>query len=96
MTLYKATPEGTIPFTPEEEAVYFERERQIEEEFKAKAWPNARSQRNGLLYQSDWTQLPDTKLTDEQKATWATYRQALRDITKQTDPLNIVWPTPPV
>lgn len=26
------------------------------------------------------------------KVAWATYRQALRDITLQADPLNIVWP----
>jgi hypothetical protein len=26
------------------------------------------------------------------KTAWATYRQALRDITKQADPFNIAWP----
>ena len=26
---------------------------------------------------------------------WLDYRQALRDITKQPDPMNIDWPTPP-
>ena len=26
---------------------------------------------------------------------WKTYRQALRDITKQSDPDNITWPTKP-
>jgi hypothetical protein len=29
------------------------------------------------------------------KEVWAAYRQALRDVTLQPDPFNIVWPTPP-
>lgn len=37
--------------------------------------------RNSVLASSDWTQLPDIQLTDEVKAQWAVYRQALRDIT---------------
>jgi hypothetical protein len=41
-----------------------------------------RSIRDGILARSDWTQLPDSPLTDEQRAEWATYRQALRDITE--------------
>lgn len=52
-----------------------------------------RSRRDRLLGACDWTQLPDVPLTT--KEAWATYRQALRDITQQPDPLNIVWPTPP-
>ena len=40
-----------------------------------------RAVRNYLLSECDWTQLPDSPLTDEQRADWATYRQALRDIT---------------
>lgn len=41
-----------------------------------------RSIRNNLLQQCDWTQLPDSPLTDAKRAEWATYRQALRDITE--------------
>jgi hypothetical protein len=26
---------------------------------------------------------------------WRNYRQALRDITKQSDPSNLTWPTKP-
>jgi hypothetical protein len=39
-----------------------------------------RKQRDDLLAKSDWTQLPDAPLTDEKRAEWSTYRQALRDI----------------
>ena len=56
-------------------------------------WPLVRSQRNALLYASDWTQLPDVPLAT--KETWVIYRQALRDITEQTDPFNINWPVQP-
>lgn len=56
----------------------------------------ARTQRNALLFSSDWTQLPDAPLTAEQKADWTAYRQALRNITASPDfPENIVWPIAP-
>jgi len=38
-----------------------------------------RRMRDGLLAASDWTQTLDAPLTDEQRAAWAVYRQALRD-----------------
>jgi hypothetical protein len=56
-------------------------------------WRLVRQNRDKLLQSSDWTQLPDVPLAT--KEAWATYRQALRDITNQPDPFNIVWPTPP-
>jgi len=52
-----------------------------------------RAQRNKLLKESDWTQVADA-LVD--KAAWATYRQALRDITKQDGfPVNVEFPAEP-
>jgi hypothetical protein len=56
-------------------------------------WKLIRSQRNALLQQSDWTQLPDVPLAT--KEAWAAYRQLLRDITSQPDPFNIIWPPLP-
>jgi len=62
------------------------------------AWSNklageAVIKRQGLLQASDWTQLPDVPVD---KPAWATYRQALRDITEQQDyPLLIDWPEAP-
>jgi hypothetical protein len=53
--------------------------------------------RNLGLTQSDWTQLPDCKLTQEQKDAWSVYRQELRDLTKQDGfPLVVNWPKIPV
>ena len=52
-----------------------------------------RSVRNVKLTESDWTQVADSTVD---KATWATYRQALRDITAQSGfPWTIDWPTMP-
>ena len=52
-------------------------------------WIVIRAERNKLLAASDWTQLPDASAD---AAAWATYRQALRDITEQANPFSIVWP----
>jgi hypothetical protein len=52
-----------------------------------------RKERNRLLATSDWTQIPDCTVD---KQAWATYRQALRDITNQSGfPTDVVFPTPP-
>lgn len=60
------------------------------------AWNDMRSERLRLLVDSDWTQMPDSPLTDSQKVAWSDYRQALRDLPANTvDPENPVWPQPP-
>ena len=59
-------------------------------------WANIRSERNQRLSACDWTQLSDAPLTNVETADWGTYRQALRDITTQSDPFNIQWPEKPV
>lgn len=60
------------------------------------AFSIAYGNRNAMLANSDWTQLADVPLTAEEKADWATYRQALRDVPSQPGfPNNIVWPAAP-
>lgn len=55
-----------------------------------------RNHRNMLLIRSDWTQVADAPLTAEQKAAWAIYRQALRDVTEQPGfPASVAWPEVP-
>ena len=55
-----------------------------------------RSVRNNLLTSSDWTQIPDTSITNAKKEKWKTYRQELRDITKTASSVDDVkWPTKP-
>ena len=54
---------------------------------------NAREKRNGLLAESDWTQVADAPVD---QAAWATYRQALRDIAEQDGfPTSVQWPVKP-
>ena len=58
-------------------------------------WDAVRTRRNILLTQTDYTQMPDTPITVSSKAAFKVYRQALRDITTQTSPYNIIWPDTP-
>ena len=82
-TIYKINENGVLrDMTPEEKA---------EKQASDNAWQNGgalenalnnlRAERNGLLKDSDWTDLPNTPLTDEKKSEWQTYRTNLRDIT---------------
>ena len=57
------------------------------------AMENLRTRRNELLTESDWTQSRDILLSNDEE--WKTYRQQLRDLPKNTDPMNPVWPTKP-
>lgn len=72
----------TTPATPE----------QITQRTATKA-SEVRVDRNQRLANCDWTQLSDAPVD---KNIWVTYRQQLRDITKQTGfPWNITWPEQP-
>jgi hypothetical protein len=55
-----------------------------------------RLQRNELLQQSDWTQLPDADLTPEKKLEWTQYRQQLRNLMSSViDPELVQFPQKP-
>ena len=69
---------------------------------------HVRSQRDGMLRASDWTQIGDAALGDHTAEEWATYRQALRDVPQtysrvselttvdpDTGAVTSNWPTPP-
>ena len=82
-TIYKINENGVLrDMTPEEKA---------EKQASDNAWENGgalenalnnlRAERNSLLKNSDWTDLPSSPLTDEKKSEWQTYRTNLRDIT---------------
>ena len=52
-----------------------------------------RQWRNQKLAASDWTQLPDAVCD---KAAWATYRQALRNMpASNSDPKKVIFPNEP-
>jgi len=58
-----------------------------------------RALRNSKLGASDWTQVPDAPLTDDEKSAWQSYRQELRDFPSTLDNpaslAEIVWPMQP-
>ena len=54
---------------------------------------SVRNSRTAKLKDCDWTQIADSTAD---KAAWATYRQALRDITAQAGfPWTMTWPNDP-
>ena len=57
-----------------------------------------RNKRNQLLVDSDWTQMNDSPLSDEDKTAWAVYRSELRNLTDDAAWPNLSdsdWPTSP-
>ena len=66
----------------------------IDEAIIAAEWSNIRTVRNKRLAETDWI----CSITDYEvpnKALWVAYRQALRDITKGTNPFKVSWPVTP-
>ena len=63
----------------------------------AEKWADIRTRRNRELTESDWVVVkakeehPNASIPSD----WVDYRTELRDITKQSDPDNITWPTKP-
>jgi len=93
MTRFHATPEGNIPFTPEEEAEWDAMEAQHASEADTRKAKQVREERDQLLKQTDWRASSDLTLSDD----WRAYRQALRDISSQSGfPNDVAWPSEPV
>jgi len=60
-------------------------------------WADIRSRRNNLLTESDWVvvKAKEEHANASIPSDWVDYRTELRDITKQSDPDDITWPTKP-
>jgi hypothetical protein len=68
-------------------------EQEAKDALDAQQAASQRAYRNTLLSGCDWTQVADAPVD---KAVWATYRQALRDVTSQAGfPWTIDWPVKP-
>jgi len=69
----------------------------MDEEARAAALSDeARAERDGLLRDSDWTQLADSVLDETALVLWQSYRQALRDVPQQPGfPETVEWPSRP-
>jgi len=60
----------------------------------AESNPSIEATAEAILAATDWTQLPDSGLTDACVALFATYRASIRTI-RQTAPANPTWPDAP-
>jgi hypothetical protein len=93
MPNFRATSEGNIPFTAEEETAWAAEQAAWAAGADSRKAAEVRSERSAKLAATDWTQITDATAD---KALWAAYRQALRDITAQSGfPNNVVWPDAP-
>ena len=60
------------------------------------AQSNIRSRRDNLLQTTDWIVAKSYERGEAVPAAWATYRQALRDVTAQEGfPYSVEWPSKP-
>lgn len=58
-------------------------------------WAHIRHRRDQLLAASDWVEMRAVREQRVLEPEWAQYRQALRDVTEQTNPEAIDWPKSP-
>jgi hypothetical protein len=59
-------------------------------------WNDIRAERDKRLAACDWTQMLDAVLTFDERSTWQSYRQSLRDIPQlYPSPELVVWPEKP-
>lgn len=80
-------------FTDNEEATAAEQEAAYKAQKDAEQAKSVRDSRNTKLKDCDWTQVADAPVD---KAAWAVYRQALRDVTSQEGfPWTVTWPEAP-
>ncbi len=74
-------------------------ELQVLEDMRAEAdldFSRVRMERNGMLRDTDWTQIADAALGDHTAEEWATYRQELRDLpSKHSKVSEVVFPDDP-
>lgn len=85
-----------VDMTAEEIAARQAEEQEWNDGAAARNLSSLREERNRKLAETDWTRMDDNGLSDSAKASWATYRQELRDITDNATSLDdVTWPTKP-
>jgi len=88
-------------FVLTKEEIAQRKKEEAKEKLPAQVLMKVRPERDRLLMESDWTQLPDVGLVEEIKTKWASYRRALRDIPQKIKSGEmvadkVVWPQKPV
>ena len=86
---------GVLVAMTDEEVAQIIAEQPTDAEITAQKWENVRTQRNGLLIETDWVITKASETGVAVSDDWKNYRQALRDVPSQSDPDNITWPTKP-
>ena len=67
-------------FADDDDSTKAEKEAAYQQKLDEEEAVSQRRVRDKLLADSDWTQMNDSPLTNEDKTAWATYRQELRDL----------------
>ena len=81
-----------VQFTADEETARDAEEKAWADAANTRAAVAVREERDALLAATDWMGNSDVTMS----SAWTTYRQALRDITKQEGfPYSVTWPTEP-
>jgi hypothetical protein len=85
--LLEEPPSGWLPYGDEQRI----------RDAREMVWDAIRAERQKRLESSDWTDTLSaaSRLGETLYQEWQAYRQALRDITEQTDPDMLVWPIEP-
>ena len=101
-TYYRSQFDTTRWFTREPRPSEYHMWDTVEERWQVdldKLWITVRSIRTQKLSATDWTQLPDSNLSEELKTSWATYRTELRNLPQNQSNAqtfdDIAWPTLP-
>jgi hypothetical protein len=86
--------DGTTASLVHDDPIIYPADAEVTEALREDARDVLREIREPLLVDADWmVQRAEDQGGDV--SAWRAYRQALRDVTAQPDPLNVVWPTKP-
>ena len=86
---------GVLVAMTDAEIAEFNANKSTEAEVLNEQWRYVRNKRDDLLAKTDWVVTRASETGVAETDAWKTYRQALRDITTQSNPWDITWPTEP-
>jgi|TARA_B100000424_G_C22649954_1_gene358474 hypothetical protein len=86
---------GVLVAMTDAEIAEFNARKPTEADVLNRQWQGVRNERDDLLAKTDWVVTRASETGVAETDAWKTYRQALRDITTQSNPWDITWPTKP-
>lgn len=97
MARFSMTPDGPVPYTPEQEAARDAEEAAWAAQEGNRLAEQIRRKRNALLQECDWLVVKHLELNENIPGSWEVYRQALRNVPQQPNfPFDVTWPEKPV